>query len=84
MSADLPTIDYLDELVDTDPAQLLTEAIALRARAQRAEAALARVQELAARWRHISDRRIGPRTELLAALNNTGATREQQPGSRNG
>ncbi|MBX6386838.1 MAG: hypothetical protein IRZ07_28320 [Microbispora sp.] len=43
MSADLPTIDYLDELVDTDPAHLLTEAIALRARAERAEAAIARL-----------------------------------------
>jgi len=46
VSADLPTIDYLDELVDTDPARLLDEAIALRARAERAEAAIGRARAL--------------------------------------
>lgn len=45
MSADLPTYDYLDELVDTDPIQLRNEAYAMRVRVEQAEATIARVRE---------------------------------------
>lgn len=40
MTADLPTREHLDELVDTDPIKLRDEAYALRARVEQAETAL--------------------------------------------
>ncbi|MEU8199502.1 hypothetical protein AB0C10_37535 [Microbispora amethystogenes] len=52
MPADLPTFDHLDELVDTDPLRLRDEAFALRARAGQAEAAIARVRDLAEDWKN--------------------------------
>lgn len=47
------------------------------------EAALARVQELAERWRYTSDRKGGPHQELLAALGGP-AVSEEQTGGGNG
>ena len=41
---------------------------ALYTRAESAEAAVYRVRALTERWRHTSDRKEGPRRELLASL----------------
>ena len=43
--ADLPSCDYLDGLVDTDPLRLRDVAFALRRRVEKAEASLARARE---------------------------------------
>lgn len=61
----LITHEELDELVDVDPLRLRNEAYNLRHRAEQAEAAIARVRELAERF-GVTD--PGLQDEILAVL----------------
>jgi len=68
MSADLPTHDYLNELVDTDPLKLRDEAYALLARVENAEQRQRLADSLADRLEATIGRAQEANRRLRAAL----------------
>lgn len=76
MADDLITHEELDELVDVDPIRLRDEAFKLRARAEQAEAAVARVRRLCELTIKASCRvqAIDQARDTLAALDDTQAS----------